>query len=296
MISLAEVVIENRALRVAAVDPATYRNYAPYDSAEARAVWNRVADGEVALRQALSKKLPQDDQGNLALGSAADATAVHVGAYAPLSEQVDAVVNESWIEDLGMTPDNALLIRTGRQSPAALSKPIQRAVGADQAVQMVDAVARYGIDPGVKQTAVVVGPIGDAVGTFRYSVLSGGRIAPDPAWVATHIATEIVPILGSVTCNKLIFPQLRAALTDIAAQGLADKIHPGEFAGCYYPRFIAGSTTLSNHAFGLALDLNVPGNQRGPSARWTAAWWRPSRSGASPGVATGATPTRCTSR
>jgi chromosomal replication initiation ATPase DnaA len=25
----------------------------------------------------------------------------------------------------------------------------------------------------------------------------------------------------------------------------------------------AGSTTLSNHAFGLALDLNVPGNQRG---------------------------------
>ncbi len=38
---------------------------------------------------------------------------------------------------------------------------------------------------------------------------------------------------------------------------------PGEYAGCYYPRFIAGSTTLSNHSFGLALDLNVPGNQRG---------------------------------
>ena len=46
-------------------------------------------------------------------------------------------------------------------------------------------------------------------------------------------------------------------------RGLADEIHPGEYAGCYYPRFIAGSTTLSNHSFGLALDLNVPGNQRG---------------------------------
>ena len=61
----------------------------------------------------------------------------------------------------------------------------------------------------------------------------------------------------------MIFPQLRAALEEVVSRGLADKIHPEEYAGCYYPRFIAGSTTLSNHAFGLALDLNVPGNQRG---------------------------------
>ncbi|KAA1411211.1 M15 family metallopeptidase, partial [Nocardioides humilatus] len=41
------------------------------------------------------------------------------------------------------------------------------------------------------------------------------------------------------------------------------EIHPDEYAGCYYPRYIAGTRRLSNHAFGLALDLNVPGNQRG---------------------------------
>ncbi len=50
---------------------------------------------------------------------------------------------------------------------------------------------------------------------------------------------------------------------EVVDRGLADEIHPEEYAGCYYPRFIAGSTTLSNHSFGLALDLNVPGNQRG---------------------------------
>jgi hypothetical protein len=72
-----------------------------------------------------------------------------------------------------------------------------------------------------------------------------------------------VPILGTVTCNKMIFPQLTAALTEITERGLADEIHPGEYAGCYYPRFIAGTTSLSNHSFGLALDLNTPGNQRG---------------------------------
>jgi hypothetical protein len=33
------------------------------------------------------------------------------------------------------------------------------------------------------------------------------------------------------------------------------------------PRFIAGTTTLSNHAFGLAFDLNVPENQRGTVGR-----------------------------
>ena len=128
---------------------------------------------------------------------------------------------------------------------------------------MTDVVAREGLDPDVVQTAVVVGTIADAVGTYRYTVLGGGKIEPDPAWVASHIATETVPILGVVTCNSLMFPQLRAALAEVQSRGLADKIHPEQYAGCYYPRFIAGSTTLSNHAFGLALDLNVPGNQRG---------------------------------
>lgn len=264
-ISLASVVIENRALSVAAVDPATYRNWV-IDSrtAQKAAIWKRVAAGELAIRPSLVKRAPIDDDGFLALGSTDNAAEVHVGAYAKQSWLVDAVVNDTWIPDLDMTEGNALLIRTGQRAPKPLRKPIQRILhGTDASVQMTDVVARKGLDPGVVQTAVVVGTIADAVGTYRYTVLSGGRIAPDPAWVASHIVTEPVPILGDVTCNKLMIPQLRAALQQVVDQGLADKIHPGEYAGCYYPRFIAGSTTLSNHAFGLALDLNVPGNQRG---------------------------------
>jgi hypothetical protein len=60
-----------------------------------------------------------------------------------------------------------------------------------------------------------------------------------------------------------LFPQLRAALTEVAESGLSSAIHPGEYGGCFYPRFIAGTHQLSLHAFGIALDLNVPGNQRG---------------------------------
>ena len=264
-ISLASVPIENRALSVAAVDPATYRNWVVSSaSAQTDAVWARVAGGELAIRPALRERAPIGADGYLALGSTEDAEQVHVGAYAQQSWLVDAVVNPTWIPTLDMTPGNALLIRTGGTSPETLRRPIARILrGTEASVQMTDVVAREGLDPDAVQTAVVVGTVADAVGTYRYTVLTGGHIAPDPAWVEAHIATEPVPILGDVTCNKLIFPQLRAALEDVVAQGLADQIHPGEYAGCYNPRFIAGSTTLSNHAFGLALDLNVPGNQRG---------------------------------
>ncbi|HYF72567.1 MAG TPA: M15 family metallopeptidase [Nocardioides sp.] len=262
-ISLVQVVIENQSLSVAAVDPATYRNYViRTESAQADDVWERVAGGELAIRPALQKRAPIDEQGFLRLGSAEDAPRVHVGAYAQQSWLVDAVVNETWIPDLEMTEGNALLIRTGSKAPITLRKPIQRILR-DASVQMTDAVARYGLDTDAVQTAVVVGTIADAVGTFRYRVLGGGMIAPDPAWVASHIVTQTVPILGRVTCNRLMMPQLEAALRDVQLQGLADEIDPDQYAGCYYPRFIAGSTKLSNHAFGLALDLNTLGNQRG---------------------------------
>jgi hypothetical protein len=226
--------------------------------------WDRVAGGEVAIRPGLQKQLPADANDFVRLGTTSDAPEVHIGAYAQQSWLIDAVVNQTWTKTLGMTKDNALLIRTLTTAPDTLRKPIEQILqGTGASVQMTDAVARNGLDPHVVQTAVVVGTIADAVGTYRYSVLGGGRIAPDPGWVASHITTETVPILGPVTCNKLIFPQLKAALRDVINQGLADKIHPKEYAGCFYPRFIAGSTTLSNHAFGLALDINVPGNQRG---------------------------------
>ncbi|GAA4747176.1 hypothetical protein GCM10023350_34950 [Nocardioides endophyticus] len=263
-IALAQVVVQNRTLQVAAVDPATYRNYTTLGVAESQDIWDRVAAGELAIDKPLVKRLPVDGNGFVGLGSTDDAPPVHIGAYAPQAPLVDAVVNDSWIPDLDMVAGNALLIRTGGAAPDTLKKPIEQALqGSGAAAQMTDAVARYGLDPNVVQTAVVVGTIADAVGVYRYSVLGGGKIAPDPDWVASHITTEPVPILGNVTCNKLIFPQLRAALEEVVARNLADKIHLDDYAGCYYPRFIAGSTKLSNHAFGLALDLNVAGNERG---------------------------------
>ena len=262
--SLGQVVLENKTYTIAAVDPADYRLFTDRESAELQEEWDRVARGELAVDDDVEKKLPIDKRGYLEVGiDATTSRRVHVGAVAPQVEGVDLVVNEKVGEALGMTMGNALVISTGQASPQSLKKPIGAIIGQEISVQNLDVVAQLGLDPDAYQTAVLVGSFADAVGVFNYTPTGGGRIAPDPRWVSSHITTQVVPILGSVTCNKYIFPQLKAALQEVQTGGLADAIHPGEYAGCYYPRFIAGTTTLSNHSFGLALDLNTPGNQRG---------------------------------
>jgi hypothetical protein len=109
------------------------------------------------------------------------------------------------------------------------------------------------------------GSLAEAVGTFSYRWFADGTVQPDPAWVAANIRTEQVPILGRVTGHRVLFPQLRGALREVVARGLRSEIHPEEFGGIYVPRFIGRdpSQGLSLHTWGIAIDLNVPGNQRG---------------------------------
>jgi len=263
--SLAQVSIQDHAINVAAVDPTTYRNFNPDAVAQFQPEWDRIAAGEMALRDGFRKQVARN--GYVRLGARADAPQVYVGAYSPQIPQVDAVVNDSWIKTLGMRQGNALLISTGIRTPLSIRKPIQRIVGHAASVQRLDVAARLGLDPQAVQTAFLVGSAAEAVGSYSYSVLGGGRIAPQQAWVDSHISTETMPIIGPMTCNTQMFPQLRAALNEIVAQGLASAIHPAQYGGCFVPRFIAGTTTLSNHAFGLAFDLNVPENQRGTVGR-----------------------------
>ena len=261
--SVGQVVLENRIYDLAIVDPATYRRFTPDESAQLQEQWDRVAGGELAVVPGIRKRLPADADGYLPLGSGEDVPTVHVGAYAPQIPTIEMVANQKWGEELGIPEGNALLISTGTRTPQSVQKQVQAIIGSDLAPQMLDIASRLGLDPDAFQTVVPVGSFADAVGTFRYTPIGGGRIAPAPEWVRDHIVTETVPILGQVTCNRYMMPQLKAAFGEIVKVGLADEINPDQYAGCYYPRFIAGSTSLSNHSFGTALDMNVPGNLRG---------------------------------
>ncbi|MBM7517427.1 M15 family metallopeptidase [Nocardioides nitrophenolicus] len=258
-LSYGQFTVENKYFNIAAVDPAEYRRFTGNDSARFQEQWDRIAGGEVAIPKRLEQELVPDSKGYLAV----DEERIHIGALFPGGVGgVDAVVNEKWGETLGLPQDNAVLINTGLSSPQVVRKKIEKAFGKERfSISALDIVAQSGIDPGTYQQAIPVGAFSDAVGVYRYTPVGGGRIAPDAAWVKAHIVTEVVPILGRVTCNRFMMPQLKAALAEIQTTGLGDKIY--QYSGCYNPRFIAGSTQLSNHSFGLALDLNVPGNQRG---------------------------------
>ncbi|MGH2817643.1 MAG: M15 family metallopeptidase [Actinomycetota bacterium] len=106
---------------------------------------------------------------------------------------------------------------------------------------------------------------GDLIGRMSFRILRNGFIEPDREWVQASIAIAEVPILGSVTCHRLLLPQLHAALSEVQRRGLSELINPRDYGGCYVPRFIDRdpSRALSMHAFGLAVDLNVSSNQLG---------------------------------
>ena len=82
----------------------------------------------------------------------------------------------------------------------------------------------------------------------------------DPDWVKQNIVKDDLPILGRVACNKVIVDRLRNALGALQARGLARLVDKSDFAGCYAPRRIPATGSLSLHALGLAVDLNAHRN------------------------------------
>jgi hypothetical protein len=92
-----------------------------------------------------------------------------------------------------------------------------------------------------------------------------GYLDIDPAWIRTHIVTVRVPLLGDVTCNRALVPQLRDAMTSIQQRGLGSLIQ--SYAGCFAPKFVNRDPTamLSHHAWGIAFDCNYAGNAYGES-------------------------------
>src|SRR5690606_35207173 len=78
--------------------------------------------------------------------------------------------------------------------------------------------------------------------------------------------TERVPILGSVQCHRAMIEPLRSALGQVEAEGLAHTVDPATFSGCWNARRMLPGASLSKHAWGLAVDVNVDGDPRGDFA------------------------------
>ncbi|RNM12668.1 M15 family metallopeptidase [Nocardioides pocheonensis] len=266
--SMASFYVEEQQVTYAAINPDTFRRYLPAAAAQDTEVWDRVADGELGVTPTIRDAVAVHDD-TVQMGNGKDAPLMHIGALTPLNDQlhtpfINAVVNEKWGPKLHMPTGNALLISTGNADPVAL-RPTIAGLAGDKATVLVLGPGRN-LDPHAALTAVLTGgSVAQAVGSFTYTVNPDGSVNPDPRWIRDYIRTEQVPILGAVRCNKAMLPQLRAALQDVVKLGLASKIHPNEYGGCYVPRYIGHdpSQGLSFHTWGTAIDLNVAENQRG---------------------------------
>jgi hypothetical protein len=262
-IAMGSFFVAEQEVTYAAVDPATFRRFTPPGTAQTQAVWDRVAGGEMAVDPPIAKRLEQKD-GYLRLGNETDADLIHIGAYAQIldpskARRIDAVVNYKWVDKLGMRKDNAMLLAMGAPSPQSILKQLQKYAGDKASVQILGP----NLDLGLQTAFLTGGSVAKAVGSFNYTANRDGTVNPAPAWIAQYIRTEQMPIIGRVTGNKVMLPQLRAALSEVVARGLSSKIY--HYDGCYVPRFIAHdpSKGLSFHTYGTAIDLNAAQNQRG---------------------------------
>jgi hypothetical protein len=247
-------------LEVAAVAPGAY---APFLPPADRSVVEALADGQGVLGQSSARLRGLGPGAILRFGP----VRVRVAAILP-DELVGAhellVSRETGLR-IGVVRDRyALLVTEGRPTVDRLIARLGRALPAGTLLQ----VRAPGDTPYFRHGDAVLPPVAlkELFGEFTArprALAPPGYLTFDPAWVRAHIDTRRVPLLGSVTCNVALFPQIRGAIRELVARGLGDTIT--SYSGCWAPRHILGdpSANLSHHAWGVALDINVPQNPFG---------------------------------
>jgi hypothetical protein len=236
----------------AGVDPAVFRRFTPQKTAEVTGVWDNVAKGYLAVSYDAAKRL------GLALGNkvTVNGAPMEVGAMADTGlPDLDVIVSNDVAARLGLPPPNGLVLSGGKDDPTPLVLDVRKTVDKAARVDLLRPPAEH-------MSFFDVGDARRRLGSLTYQLMPDGTVNVDPKWVSDNIVTQTVPIIGRMTCHKAMFPQLIKALTEIQASGLADKIHPDQYEGCYYPKLIEDTDHLSMHAWGLAFDINTPTNQR----------------------------------
>jgi hypothetical protein len=238
-------------LEVAAVDPPTY---APFLPPADRSVTVALEHGEGILGESSAKLRGLGEGATLRFGD------VDVTIAAVLPDELvganELLVSRETGARIGVTRDRYALV-VPRRSPdrRALLREAHAALGT--LVQ----VRAPGETPYFRQGDAVLPPveIKRLFGEFAAKPTPGqpGFLTVDPRWFHTHIETRHVALLGTVTCNVALFPQLEGAIHELIDKGLEDTIV--SYSGCYSARHVLRNPTagLSHHSWGIAVDVNV---------------------------------------
>jgi D-alanyl-D-alanine carboxypeptidase-like protein len=246
-------------LELAAVDPAAYRAFLPPAD---RPLLGAVARGEVVLGEASARLRGLGEGATLRFGAVTARVAgvlpdEFVGAHEVLgSYGLGARLGVERARYSLLDPSAAV-------SRTAIARGLRTSIPAGTPLR----VRAPGETPYFRHGDAVLPPITlkEAFGEFAARSRGDGWLDVDPAWVRTHVRTAAVPILGRVTCASALFPQLRGALGDLERAGLGHLLDPGDFGGCFAPRFLSRDpgAGISHHAWGAAIDVNVSSNPFG---------------------------------
>jgi hypothetical protein len=184
---------------------------------------------------------------------------VRVGAIVP-DDAVgwsEVMLNRRVGHRLGIVHERYLLARTRRHvTRQRFARVVEPFIGDDPL-----RVDPPGTTPYVRVASGVKPPIlvKEVFGEFAATPQSDpAYLTIDPAWVDRNIVTTRVPLLGTVTCHRLLIPMVRGALRAVIRAGLASEIKV--YSGCWAARTVARSSTAppSAHAYGAAIDINAP--------------------------------------
>ena len=283
---LVEVPGGDAQVSVAAVNPDEFRPLAPESTAQARFVWESLHRKQTLIAHEQYQIFGGKPLQTLAAKGPKGREVLRIGGLASsgVPNLAGAMMSIDQASALGLGNPTLLLIGLSKGANSAeVLKNLGRAVPGITFERTQPAESRKFFSGASAQRAI---------GNFRFVSNGDGTISQDRGWVARHITSRRVPLLGEVTCHRAMLPQLEAALTEIRDSGLSELIKPGQYGGCYVPRFIErdGTRPLSMHAWGLAVDINVADNPAGARPkmdprvvavfekwgfRWGGRWSRP---------------------
>ncbi len=269
----------------AAIDQAAYARFLP---PETRPIVANLQDGQAILGLTSSKLRHLGPGGVMTFLGGASVTVIGI-LPDELVGAAEVVVTRATGAAIGVHQNRYVLFQpeTGLQpSDTQLENRFRALLPSDLQYPVVQ-VRAPGQTKYLRQGDAVLPP---ALIKRRFSEWAGrpqpgdaGYIEIDPAWVQAHIVTAVLPAIGRVSCNRKLIPQLRGAMEEVVAEGLASAIHV--YDGCFSSRFVllSPSASISHHAWGIAFDVNADTNRFGtPPAqdprlvavmdRWGFAW------------------------
>jgi D-alanyl-D-alanine carboxypeptidase-like protein len=246
-------------IEAAAVDPHAFEPFLPQAD---RSVVAELSQGEGVLGASSAKLRGIGPGGVLEFGG----VRIRIADVLPdeLVGASELLVSRETGRRIGATTDRYALLQPKQRPRAdALRHELETILPSDLPVQ----VRAPGETPYPRQGDAVLPPVQMKLlfGEFAARPDPGnpGFLQIDPAWVRKHIEERHLPLVGNIQCNVALFPQLIGAIHSLQRQGLSSLIQTEH--GCYVPKFVLNDPTasISHHAWGAAVDLNLAGNEYG---------------------------------